>query len=97
MRDLGLRGLRSLEAVLAPFVHWRRLVGCLRLLALLLLVVVVAEWEAHSHPPIGALGLAPQKSWVPAMPIRCTPTRLSTIDFAVAVPTPTGPPLAVYP
>ncbi len=47
------------------------------------------------HPPIGARGLAPQKTCVPSMPIRCTSTMLSTIDFAVAVPTPTGPPLAV--
>ena len=51
--------------------------------------------RAHPHPPIGALGFAPQKTCVPSMPIRCTSTMLSTIDFAVAVPTPTGPPLAV--
>ena len=47
------------------------------------------------QPPMGARGLAPQKSCVPSMPIRCTSTMLSTIDFAVAVPTPTGPPLAL--
>ena len=47
------------------------------------------------QPPMGARGFAPQKIWVPSMPIRCTSTMLSTIDFAVAVPTPTGPPLAV--
>ena len=50
---------------------------------------------AHAHPPMGAFGFAPQKICVPSMPIRCTITMFSTIDFAVAVPTPTGPPLAV--
>ena len=49
----------------------------------------------HDQPPIGALGLAPQKSCVPSIPMRCTATMLRTIDFAVAVPTPTGPPLAL--
>jgi hypothetical protein len=29
------------------------------------------------------------------MPMMCTKTMFSTIDFAVAVPTPTGPPEAV--
>ena len=48
-----------------------------------------------SQPPIGAFGLKPQKTCVPSMPIRWTPTVLKTIDFAVAVPTPTGPPDAV--
>ena len=43
----------------------------------------------------GARGLAPQKSCVPSIPMRCTSTMFSTIDFAVAVPTPTGPPLAL--
>ena len=52
---------------------------------------------AHVHPPIGARGFAPQKSCVPSIPMRCTSTMLSTIDLAVAVPTPTGPPLALYP
>ena len=47
------------------------------------------------QPPIGARGLAPQNSCVPSIPMRCTSTMLSTIDFAVAVPTPTGPPLGV--
>jgi hypothetical protein len=32
---------------------------------------------------------------VPTIPTMCTITVFSTIDFAVAVPTPTGPPLAV--
>ena len=49
----------------------------------------------HAHPPIGALGFAPQNSWVPSIPIRCTSTMFNTIDFAVAVPTPTGPPDAL--
>ena len=49
----------------------------------------------HRHPPIGAFGLKPQNTCVPSMPTRCTPTVLKTIDFAVAVPTPTGPPDAV--
>ena len=49
----------------------------------------------HAHPPIGARGLAPQKSWVPSIPMRCTSTMFRTIDFAVAVPTPTGPPPAL--
>src|SRR5262249_26350428 len=52
---------------------------------------------AHRHPPMGARGFAPQKICVPSIPIRCTSTMFSTIDFAVAVPTPTGPPDAVYP
>jgi hypothetical protein len=47
------------------------------------------------HPPIGARGLEPQKTCVPTMPTTCTSTVLSTIDFAVAVPTPTGPPEAL--
>src|SRR3954447_1517731 len=51
----------------------------------------------HRHPPMGARGFAPQKICVPSIPIRCTSTMFSTIDFAVAVPTPTGPPDAVYP
>jgi hypothetical protein len=48
--------------------------------------------HGHRQPPIGARGFAPQKSWVPSMPTRCTSTMFSTIDFAVARPTPTGPP-----
>ena len=48
-----------------------------------------------AQPPIGARGFAPQKTCVPSMPIMCTSTMLSTIDLAVAVPTPTGPPLAL--
>ena len=48
-----------------------------------------------AHPPIGALGLAPQKIWEPIMPIRCTSTMFKIIDLAVAWPTPTGPPEAV--
>ena len=47
------------------------------------------------YPPIGALGFAPQKIWEPIMPIRCTSTMFKIIDFAVAWPTPTGPPEAV--
>ena len=47
------------------------------------------------HPPTGALGFEPQKICVPTMPTRCTSTVFSTIDFAVAVPTPTGPPEAL--
>ena len=49
------------------------------------------------QPPIGARGFAPQKTRVPIIPMMWTSTMLSTIDFAVAVPTPTGPPDAVYP
>ncbi len=49
----------------------------------------------HGYPPIGARGFAPQKTWVPSIPMRCTRMMLSTIDLAVAVPTPTGPPLAL--
>ena len=49
----------------------------------------------HAHPPIGARGLPPQKICVPSIPIMCTRTMLRTIDLAVALPTPTGPPLAV--
>jgi hypothetical protein len=52
---------------------------------------------ASSQPPIGARGFAPQKIWVPSIPMMWTETMLTTIDFAVAVPTPTGPPLAVKP
>jgi hypothetical protein len=47
------------------------------------------------QPPIGARGFVPQKIWVPSMPTMWTMTVFRTIDFAVAVPTPTGPPLAV--
>jgi hypothetical protein len=48
-----------------------------------------------AHPPIGARGFAPQNTRVPIIPMMCTRTMFSTIDFAVAVPTPTGPPEAV--
>ena len=51
--------------------------------------------QLHGHPPIGARGLAPQKTWVPSIPMRCTSTMFTTIDLAVAVPTPTGPPPAL--
>ena len=47
------------------------------------------------QPPIGALGLAPQKTRVPVIPMMWTKTMLRAIDFAVAAPTPTGPPEAV--
>jgi len=53
------------------------------------------EGGGHRHPPIGARGLAPQKTCVPSIPMRCTSTMLRTIDLAVAVPTPTGPPPAL--
>ena len=51
--------------------------------------------SGRTHPPIGALGLAPQNNCVPSIATTCTPTMLTIIDFAVATPTPTGPPLAV--
>ena len=38
-----------------------------------------------AHPPIGALGLAPQKTRVPIIPMMCTKTMFKTIDLAVAV------------
>ena len=66
-----------------------RIRGCSSAICLLLPLLSVAQ------PPIGALGLAPQKTSVPIIPMMCTKTMLSTIDFAVAVPTPTGPPEAV--
>jgi hypothetical protein len=44
---------------------------------------------------MGALGFAPQKTSVPIIPMMWTRTMFKTIDFAVAVPTPTGPPEAV--
>ena len=47
------------------------------------------------QPPIGARGFEPQKTTVPSMPMMWTRTMLKTIDLAVAVPTPTGPPEAV--
>ena len=46
------------------------------------------------QPPIGARGLPPQKIWVVSRPMRWMPTMLATIAFAVARPTPTGPPPA---
>ena len=61
----------------------------------LVFVFVLVRSVRSRHPPMGARGFAPQKTWVPSMPMRCTSTMLRTIDFAVAVPTPTGPPLAV--
>ena len=68
-----------------------------RVLAAVLGVLVLAfsRNARHRHPPIGARGLAPQKSWVPSIPMRCTSTMFMTMDLAVAVPTPTGPPLAL--
>jgi hypothetical protein len=56
---------------------------------------VFALQHRHRHPPIGARGFAPQKSCVPSIPMRWTSTMFRTIDFAVAVPTPTGPPPAL--
>ncbi len=50
---------------------------------------------AEPQPPIGARGFAPQKTTVPSMPMMWTRMMLTTIDWAVAVPTPTGPPEAV--
>ena len=56
----------------------------------------LASLDTCRHqPPIGALGFAPQNTSVPIIPMMCTRTTLRTIDFAVAVPTPTGPPDAV--
>lgn len=48
-----------------------------------------------NYPPMGARGFWPQKICVPSAAINCTSTRLSTIDLAVALPTPTGPPSAL--
>lgn len=45
------------------------------------------------HPPIGALAFPPQNSAVPTIPIRWIPMMFATIDWAVALPTPTGPPV----
>ena len=58
-------------------------------------LVLVVALHGHGQPPMGARGFAPQKIWVPSMPMRCTRTMFSTIDLAVAVPTPTGPPDAL--
>ncbi len=44
---------------------------------------------------MGALGLAPQKSWLPSIPITWMSTRFKTMDLAAAVSTPTGPPPAL--
>jgi hypothetical protein len=52
------------------------------------------EGRRHRQPPMGARGLAPQKTCVPSIPMRWMRTMFTTIDFAVAVPTPTGPPPA---
>ena len=93
---------RSVRAVAAPAAS-----GCARrsllvagevLLAQRLLGVLVGGPSLVVHegqPPIGARGFAPQNTCVPSIPMRCTSTMFSTIDFAVAVPTPTGPPPAV--
>ena len=67
----------------------RLVLGLLGLVEALLLVHSVAQ------PPIGARGLAPQKTRVPSIPMMWTKTMFRTIDLAVAVPTPTGPPEAV--
>src|SRR6267143_4979415 len=58
----------------------------------ILLVLVVCHVflpPRRRQPPIGALGLDPQNICLPTMPTRWTMTVLSTIDLAVAVPTPT--------
>jgi hypothetical protein len=49
-----------------------------------LLVGGPSRSRASYHPPIGALGFAPQKTWLPSIPIRCTSTMFRIIDFAVA-------------
>ena len=38
-------------------------------------------WSRAPHPPIGARGLPPQKSWVPSRPITWMPRMLTTIDL----------------
>ena len=73
----------------------RRLFAALLGLGLELLFFPAVLVLDQRQPPIGALGLAPQKTRVPNIPMMCTKTMLSTIDLAVAVPTPTGPPEAV--
>jgi hypothetical protein len=54
-----------------------------------------SAYPRQTYPPIGALGLAPQNTCEPSIPIRWTSTMLRIIDLAVAWPTPTGPPEAV--
>src|SRR3954452_13891791 len=49
--------------------------------------------EGRGHPPMGARGVAPQKSCVPSAPMRCRATRLRAPPLAVAAPAPTGPAL----
>src|SRR6185437_8874492 len=89
-----LRVLRAVPGrLLAALAGTRRRTGLV--LVVVLARVLFVSVKPHVQPPIGARGLAPQNNCVPSIPMRCTPTRLSTIDFAVAVPTPTGPPLAL--
>src|SRR5204863_8783446 len=71
----------------------RLLLAIPRLVAALAFVSVSTRFQRQ--PTIGALGLAPQKTRVPSIPMMWTKTIFRTIDFAVAVPTPTGPPDAV--
>ena len=47
---------------------------------------------ARLNPRSAPAGWRPRRSAVPSMPRMWTATMLKTIDFAVAVPTPTGPP-----
>ena len=46
-------------------------------------------------PPIGMRASIPHRISVIKVPVRFRTTRLTTIERAVALPTPTGPPLAV--
>src|SRR6476620_10661284 len=77
----------------------RRTARALRPGVPLVLVFLMMGVRGHPRPqpPMGAREFAPQNSCVPSMPMMSTITMLTTIDFAVAVPTPTGPPLALYP
>ena len=40
----------------------------------LVVALALTRNARHRHPPIGARGFAPQNSWVPSMPMRCTRT-----------------------
>ena len=83
-------------ARLLPVARVERLLAALGSVSLSSLLAHVPLLRSlHCQPPIGALGFEPQKICVPTIPIRWTITVFSTIDFAVAVPTPTGPPLAL--
>jgi hypothetical protein len=94
------RLLAALQAARVPFLGAVRLLVFVQRFApvpveLACLLSLFLVHHSLPQPPMGARGFDPQNTCVPSIPTRCTSTVFKTIDLAVAVPTPTGPPEAL--